>query len=457
MTFYCTKSFPTYGFLQFGIIPSYFLTLTKHNKTFSCMKRNIILLCLFAITLVAKGQDKLVTTNGEVIEAYQVDIGNSAIYYKKSNVADAPLVSISKEQILMIKKMDGTVVKLYERSSVQQEAKTPIASSSSSEPENTAVTFSDLSSSLQQSNRGKMALLNQDIDVVKKDEVKGKRAKLAFMFWGIKENSVLENEDIEISAVLGSFFKMKAKDPYKFLAKDYGYTPAIQFMVRNKLSRTIYLDLGNTFYTMLGQPTCFYIPSSTTTSTSSYTGGSVNLGSVAGAVGIGGAVGQLANGVNVGGASTNGTSNTTYSQRVIAIPPMATKILEPQFMYGATERELCTGARVTAYSSFVSYLPIFKINYDKNNDRALKDGEKASYNEENSPINFSFMVSYSMTENCQIEKNITANYYLKDMIGLRINLMTGIKKIDFNSKNREALMLNYAGVSDSYPDSFPRY
>ena len=54
------------------------------------------------------------------------------------------------------------------------------------------------------------------------------------------------------------------------------------------------------------------------------------MGSVAGALGIGGVLGTLANGVNVGGASSTGTSTTTYSQRVISIPPMASVSLEPQ-------------------------------------------------------------------------------------------------------------------------------
>ena len=73
------------------------------------------------------------------------------------------------------------------------------------------------------------------------------------------------------------------------------------FLVQNKTNKPIYIDLGNSFYISLGQSTCYYVPSSTTTSSSSGGGAGVNLGSVAGALGVGGVVGQLAGGVNVGG------------------------------------------------------------------------------------------------------------------------------------------------------------
>lgn len=175
----------------------------------------------------------------------------------------------------------------------------------------------------------------------------------------------MENEDIEIITVTGNFFKAKSKDAYTFTPYQYDYSPAIQFKIKNKSTRTIYLDLGNTFYTMLGQPVCYYVPTSTTTSSSSSSGGSVNLGAVAGAAGIGGTLGTLAGGVNVGGGTTSGTSSTTFSQRVIAIPPMSTKALEPQSMYGLVEKYLGQGIRVRWYNQFISYMPILGINFQR--------------------------------------------------------------------------------------------
>ena len=409
-----------------------------------------------AFSTMVNAQDKLITTDGEVITAYQVDVGGSSVYYKPTNAANAALQSISKDKILMIKKKDGSVVKLYElengSSSVNQQQV-----SQDSENGTKTVALADLSEELQASNRAKMVLVNQDVKAKINGEIKGKPAKLAYMFWGIKSNSVLENEDIEIITVTGNFFKAKSKDAYTFTPYQYDYSPAIQFKIKNKSTRTIYLDLGNTFYTMLGQPVCYYVPTSTTTSSSSSSGGSVNLGAVAGAAGIGGTLGTLAGGVNVGGGTTSGTSSTTFSQRVIAIPPMSTKALEPQSMYGLVEKYLGQGIRVRWYNQFISYMPILGIYFSKDDAVGpMKEGDQYSYLPESSPVNFSFMLSYSLSENCQKEKSMTVHYYLKDLIGYRLNMISMLPKVTFTSQNNKALIQTNACVSEIFKESFPR-
>ena len=391
-----------------------------------------------AFSTMVNAQDKLITTDGEVITAYQVDVGGSSVYYKPTNAANAALQSISKDKILMIKKKDGSVVKLYEL-------------------ENGSSSVNQQQVSQDSENRAKMVLVNQDVKAKINGEIKGKPAKLAYMFWGIKSNSVLENEDIEIITVTGNFFKAKSKDAYTFTPYQYDYSPAIQFKIKNKSTRTIYLDLGNTFYTMLGQPVCYYVPTSTTTSSSFSSGGSVNLGAVAGAAGIGGTLGTLAGGVNVGGGTTSGTSSTTFSQRVIAIPPMSTKALEPQSMYGLVEKYLGQGLRVRWYNQFTSYMPLLGINFSKDDAVGpMKEGDQYSYLPESSPVNFSFMLSYSLSENCQKEKSMTVHYYLKDLIGYRLNMISMLPKVTFTSQNNKALIQTNACVSEIFKESFPR-
>lgn len=90
-------------------------------------------------------------------------------------------------------------------------------------------------------------------------------------------------------------------------------------IVYNRTSEIMIIDQTMSFFVNSdGLSTSFYDPTVRTTSTtdvsSSTSGASVNLGSIAGALGIGGTLGQLANGINVGGAGTSGTAttNTTY-------------------------------------------------------------------------------------------------------------------------------------------------
>lgn len=73
---------------------------------------------------------------------------------------------------------------------------------------------------------------------------------------------------------------------------------AIAVTVKNKTGQTLYIDLGNTFFIRNMSPSPYYVPSATQTTTSTTTGASINMGAVAGALGVGGRAGTLASGVN---------------------------------------------------------------------------------------------------------------------------------------------------------------
>ena len=159
----------------------------------------------------------------------------------------------------------------------------------------------------------------------------------------------------------------------------------------------------------MGQSICFYTPSSTTTTSSSSSGASVNLGAIAGALGVGGVAGTLANGVNVGGGATNGTTNTVYAQRVIPIAPMGTVTLDAQYMFGKEDKLICKGL------TYSSYLAIPYVHFVKSSPILI--GDHYSYNKNSSPVNLSFIISYSKSEDCQKLKTQSANFFLKDLCG----------------------------------------
>lgn len=101
----------------------------------------------------------------------------------------------------------------------------------------------------------------------------------------------------------------------------YGFssTGDITPIVFNRTSEIMIIDQTMSFFVNTdGVSTSYYDPTVRTTTTtdisSSTSGASVNLGAVGGALGIGGTLGSILNGVNVGGSGTTGTStsNTTY-------------------------------------------------------------------------------------------------------------------------------------------------
>ena len=374
------------------------------------MKKLILLTMLPFYVLAAMAQDMLVTNEGKSMTIYNLEISAQSIFFQLSNKADAPLQKMLKKDVLIIKKADGT--KLDLNAPQAEETNQVVQPAEQKESGIVYVTPETLSPEAKAANDALIAKYNQPVKLqILKEKRIGKNARSALAIFGIKENSVLSNEDIEINITTGGIAYSKKKGSKFDIAykNAIGYHPALQFSVKNKTNRTIYLDLGNTFYISMGQSICFYTPSSTTTTSSSSSGASVNLGAIAGALGVGGVAGTLANGVNVGGGATNGTTNTVYAQRVIPIAPMGTVTLDAQYMFGKEDKLICKGL------TYSSYLAIPYVHFVKSSPILI--GDHYSYNKNSSPVNLSFIISYSKSEDCQKLKTQSANFFLKDLCG----------------------------------------
>lgn len=391
------------------------------------MKKIILLMMLPFYALVAMAQDMLVTNEGKSLTIYNLEISDQSIFFQLQDKADAPLQKMLKKDVLIIKKADGTKLDL---NAPQTEAPSQVSQPTTQEESGTVnITPETLSPEAKEANDALIAMYNQPVKFsLKKEKNKDKikEAKDVIALLGIKENSILSNEDIEINITMGSMYKPNKKTPAVFnqTGKEglAWLNPALLFSVKNKTNRTLYLDLGNTFYISMGQSCCFYVPSSTTTSASSSSGGSLNLGAVAGALGVGGVAGTLANGVNVGGSSTNGTSSTTYAQRIVAIAPLATLNLAPQYIFGNETRDLRQDMKYDL--SYISCSYNFETSIYFSDDNKMLTGEHISYSESSSPVNCSFVLTYSDTEDCRMTKSQSAHIYLKDIVGYR-TVLTG--------------------------------
>lgn len=100
-----------------------------------------------------------------------------------------------------------------------------------------------------------------------------------------------------------------------------------KFAVYNKTSQVLFIDKANSFAYTNGQPQTLFTNAAYTTGKTTGKGASVNMGSVANAMGIGGAAGTLLGGVNVGGGSSVTNSTTVFEQRIIAIAPQSINVL----------------------------------------------------------------------------------------------------------------------------------
>ena len=389
------------------------------------MKKLIIFACSLMAGVSASAQDVLITQEGDVKKVYDVEVGPSTVFYKEADKADAPTLRIKKADVIMIKRKDGTKYDLGNGNNVVNNSQ----ATQSPQTQAAAPVATSVSAEAQRLNEEAIRRVNDYNPKYQGDDTDD-RCKRLLCLMGYGKDSQIINDDIEIECVTGALDFIKFKKGMKegvsngaaksdvpfsdFASKSYA-NPGIKLRVKNKSGKTLYLDLGNTFIMRKGVAMAYYVPSSTSTSNSSSSGMGVNLGAVAGAVGVGGALGTLASGIGVGGSSTSATVNTTYSQRVISVPPMSVKELDVQLMFPNIEI-YCDGFGIQDYgNSNFYFLPEFSFATKESGN--YNNGETHNFSEETSPVKFGFFVSYSDTENCQNEKKLAFNLYLRQIIG----------------------------------------
>ena len=373
----------------------------------------IKLIALVAMCMVgsyASAQDLIVKKDGSVIQAKVTKIGTSEVEYKKWSNQDGPQYSIAVADILAINYQNGEK-ETFENVSASGKSQTA-KSEADGQQSIVQIKPEDLSPEAKAANDALIAKYNAPVELFfednQKNDIEIKEAKSCFACFGVESNSIISNEDIEITYIIGSLHKTTAKRPaewtnYQLTYRGATKDPAIQFSLRNKSTQTIYIDLGNTFYVTLGKSYCYYIPQSTTSSLSSTNGGSINLGSIAGVLGIGGVANTLASGISVGGGNTNTTTSTTYSQRIISIAPMSTLTLDPQYLFYNDWIKITEGM-VYSYAWGVWEHCVY-INFPNK----MMLGEHYTYSQHRSPVKFSFFVSYSKKENFNNTKILSAN------------------------------------------------
>lgn len=412
-------------------------------------------ICIYAGHVSA--QDLIVKKDGSVIQAKVTKIGTSEVEYKKWSYQDGPQYAIAVADILAINYQNGE--KETFENVTESPKNNPDKASAEEQFSIIQVMPTDLSPEARTANDALIAKYNSPVELNVTEKLKKKigtkQVGGASAVYGIKSNTIVSNEDIEINFTLGVANK-KRTPAFRDAERDRGIDQTIMVKVRNKSSNTIYLDLGNTFYVYAGQSVCYYVPTSTTTAHGSQGGIGVSLGAVTGALGVGGVVGTLANGVSVGGGSTKSTTTTTYSQRVVAVPPMGSIDLASQYMFGNTQynesRTLVKGLAVSGASNYGSFVGVY---FPKDSEKgAMLFGDRYVYTEENSPLQLSTILAYSFKEDCSFLKTITSTLYLRELIGTSIDPW---HKMEIKT---EGILYNHFGVANVRNESvgdFPRY
>lgn len=184
-------------------------------------------------------------------------------------------------------------------------------------------------------------------------------------------------------------------------------------IVFNRTSEIMVIDQTKSFFVNSdGQSTSYFDPTVRTTSTtdlsSSSKGATVNLGSIGGALGIGGPLQGLLNGINVGGSSTNGQSvtNSTY---IADLPQVS---LAPH----------SNGAMSKVFSVSGLGRPSLKST----GEISISDTPR-----ETSDVKFSVCISYSLDNGTTFDKIVT-DFYANSLI---VRKVKDTKTIDATLKS----------------------
>lgn len=356
----------------------------------------------FASSLLA--QDVLITQEGDAHKVYEIEIGGTSIFYKLENTPEAVIQKIDKSQVLMIKYRDGRKVIMGEEENGQAAAN---GQPSQEQPQEQPVAFTP-------GEEAEIAALNAKFveeynqQRVEWTKPKNKKARELFCTFGIKKDARLQDKNVIMTIQAGDCWSLVAKGTPFFEQSGAYINPGIQVIVGNISTKTVYVDLGNSFFVRNGEAAPYYIPSATSTTTETSGGASVNLGSVADVLGVGGIAGTLASGVNVGGGKSSSSSTVTYAQRVVAIPPKSEIKLEFQ-------RYILPGSECWKFEPWyyhkaarrIKAVPSIKINR----------GEVLTYTEEDNTLSYGVRIAYAFDENCQQVNSLYADMYLKEILG----------------------------------------
>ena len=381
------------------------------------MKKTFLLLLAMLAVLSSSAQDVIVKKDGSTILSKVLEVNPADIKYKKFNNPNGPIYTIDKSEIMSINYENGD------------------KDIFTNDNANAALTNNNNTKQINKPadarNAEILGLHNRIYNLPTIYQKKNSLTSQYLLFLGVKASSIMSNDDLEMT-----FVKDNMRSPYS------GNYTIYHIKLTNKTDRTIYIDKGNCFRLYNnGEFFCYFDNSEQTTVTlGGGSGASLGIGSVASAMGIGGTVGQLANGVSVGGGTSHSVSTTYSQQRIIAIPPHGTRNLtdekwvktKNENLLSVAEYDLVEEAECFNEARVLVHHNIPNPQFDLEDDLVNK-GEVLIYKEDESPWKQEYIITYSFDETFSTYSSLNAELYLHEILGwywkYNIKNMDGITSV----------------------------
>ena len=403
--------------------------------------KHLFLLIAACIATVAQAQDVIVKRDGSTILTKVLEVNQADIKYKKFSNQQGPTYTINKSEVMAINYESG------DKDTFEDEAQAVV---SMQVPANTSTPFG-VNPNLAEDNLKLVKQFNSHNPIYLGNDTKKKYINIAQVL-GIKEGSIIETPELKASfsmkiwhgkvttfghnVVEERLINLGEEKPFKYSNFQY----KIVIILKNKTDKTIYIDLANSYFLRNNNAFPYYVPTATSTTHGGTSGGSVNLGAALGAFGVGGNIGTLANGVNIGGSNTTVNTRTTYSQRIVSIPPNSSLEMNPmeigQGMTWVTARRFEYKADIEK-----AYIPYYKQqNKFKETEywggvkaylptKDFKRGETINIPPLDDINPLSAFVTYSFDELMSTTQSMRIDFYLRQLLGVGTD---GLKNVDFS-------------------------
>lgn len=433
----CVFSFFLFTFVEDG--SCYGQEGSMYLKIKAAMRSLSFILALF-LFLPLQAQDKIVTNEGDVIQAYHVDVGENLIYYRLENFGAGVLQSIRKADVLMLMRQDGSIVNYYQDKKKDKVQPEDTVATGNASDKVKILESADLSETSRKANAALIEAMNGAVIAHENGNEDAQTADAVWCRLGVKKNSILCNDDLELSVTAGKLVPASGEQKNVTFIPGNGEIRdvALSISVRNKGNRTVYVDLGNSYFIRMGEFISYYASPASTTVYSA----PVESASMAA----------------VAGSEADGQARTIQvdgTARVIALAPNTVMNLQARSLFQREPGDIIAGLKYVTEEAGKKHAYQLAFRFpEQGAEGELKLGEHLAYASSASPMNFSFAVSYADTGDCAQEKTMLAHFYLKDLVGVELG---GISKEDRKVKiASDGKAVSFMGLcSDEPGDPFP--
>lgn len=241
------------------------------------------------------------------------------------------------------------------------------------------------------------------------------------MWYFLSQTSTSISEDDNIRVQYGIYTK------YAVTEYDLGPYPTMRIKITNKSDKVVFIDLGTSYLKNNDLAAVIYTPTIRSAMIGRNVSGSVNVGSVANAVGIGGIVGSVLDGVNVGGSKGSSVTTTTYAQRFISIPPQSSVFLEDIQVFTENSQKAVGDYIYFKYVGKPKRLWCLSYKF-----RDIEVGGTINYTEDNPAFTIGCYLNYSFTEDFKENFHIETTYYTKMLVGSSFSTFPPGNSKEFN-------------------------